>query len=164
MNDKTELEFKPVRGNLTESEKKEILVLWKSGGAELSETDMLLRLNDIFILARDSQQKLVGISSTFIDRDPILNVKLHYIRVFVSNEQRQASVARNLLTEAIITLANDYDPSNLGLPIGAAWVFENDILKDNYKLAVSKVTRSTFYGYPKPGEPGRVAYFKGAKI
>lgn len=156
--------IKDVRNALSESQKEEIINLWKSGGAFSDMSAANQRLKEIFAIALDKNQKIIAVSTCYEDIDPILNLKLHFIRAFVAESSREFKIGTEFIVFILNTLENEYDPNNENLPIGGAWVLENELVKNNYKLAVSRHTKSTFYGYHHGINPARVRFFANSKI
>lgn len=156
--------IKDVRNSLSESQKKEIINLWRRGNAFINMEQSEQRLKEIFAIALDDNNNIVALSSCFENIDPILKVKLHYVRVFVAESSREFKIGTDFIVFVLNTLEKEYDPSNKDLPIGGAWVLENELVRNNYKLAVSHRTQSTFYGYHNNINPARVRFFPHAKI
>jgi len=156
--------IKDVRNALSETQKAEIIALWtKEDGipdAEIAQQ----RLKEVFAIAVDENEKIIGVSSTYQDIDPILKVKLYYLRAYIGEQSRYFKAGTDLAVFIINTLAAEYDKNNLNAPIGAAWVIENEVVKNNYKLAVSVQSKSVFYGNDINGNPARIRFFPGAKI
>lgn len=153
-----------VRNKLSDAQKQEILSLWKKEGAELDAEQASKRLDEIFAIAVTPDEKIAAVSSTFQAVDPVLNVKLHYLRIFVGDDMRQLKVATELLRFISDTLNNEYNPGDMEQPIGSAWIVENEAVNSTYTRAVSRKTRSVYYANDESGHPARVRYFTGAKI
>jgi len=155
---------KYVRNSLTEYQKQEIIDMWIKANAFDNITMANQRLEEVFAIALDETGKIVAVSTCYKDIDPILKFKLHFIRAFVAESSREFKVGTEFIVFIMNTLEKEYDPNNKDLPIGAAWVLENELVKNNYKLAVSRQTKSTFYGYHNGANPARVRFFSNAKL
>lgn len=156
--------IKDVRYSLSDAQKSEIIELWKQGNAFSDIKTSNERLKEVFAIALNEHGKIVAISSYYQDIDPILNLKLYFIRAFVAESSREFKIGTEFIVFILNTLDKEYDPNNKDLPIGGSWVLENETVMANYKLAVSRQTKSVFYGYHHGVFPARVRFFSHAKI
>jgi len=156
--------IKDVRGSLSDTQKSEIIELWKQGNAFANIETSNERLKEIFAIAQNENGEIIAVSTYYQDIDPILIFKLYFIRAFVAESTREFKVGTELTIFVLNTLDKEYDANNSNLPIGASWVVENEVVIKNYKLAVSPQMKSTFYGYHNGAFPARVKYFSKAKI
>jgi len=156
--------IKDVRGSLSEAQKSEIIELWKQGNAFTDIKTSNERLKEIFAISLNENGKIIAVSTVYQDIDPILKIKLHFIRAFVSETSREFKIGTEFIVFILNTLDKEYDPNNSDLPIGGSWVLENETVMANYKLAVSRHTKSVFYGYHHGVFPARVRFFSHAKI
>ena len=158
------IKIQDVRNALSEKQKAEIIALWSKEDGIPDPDIAAQRLKEVFAIAIDENEKIIGVSSIYPAIDPILKVKLYYLRAYIGEQTRFLKIGTDFAVFIINTLVAEYNKNDLNAPIGAAWIIENELVKKNYKLAVSVQSQSVYYGTDENGNPARVRYFPGAKI
>jgi hypothetical protein len=161
----TQINFFDVRNNLDESVKAEILNLWRIGGINFNADKAADRVNQAFAIAKSAEGQLVGVSTLYSKKDPILNEKVFYIRAFVDqNYRNQFGVAKGLVNFAVEKLNSEFDPDDANASKGLVTIIENAELRKNYTHARVPGSNSVFFGYDHRNNPCRILFFDGARI
>lgn len=139
----------------------DIIDFWTSEGVVPPE-EAQRRVAEILVVATDEEDRPVGISTTYIQRNEQLRAELWYTRVFVGAAHRRSGLAIAIACAARDHLVERYRTGADRRGIGIMFVVESEILKRFHPRAMWRRTQFTFIGEDARGSHIRVHYFPGA--
>lgn len=153
-----------VRGAVTPEMEDEVIRLWINEKV-LPEAEARQRVKQLLLVVRtESAGDIAGVSTTYLDTQPVLRLPLWYMRAFVAAAHRESDIAFHLAHGS-----RDYheqrfisgeDTSGRGIYMEV----ENPLLKRYRNEAVWPTTGMAFVGLNQRGDHCRVRYFEGATI
>lgn len=142
----------------------QITSLWVSEGA-LDQAHADERVNEVCMVGLTSDGELAGVSTSYLHRDPQLQLELWFIRAFVGEAHRRSvNLATNLLWFTRNHHRDRFVSGEDQRAIGAGIEVENEDLKKFLNQAHWMPTDFTFYGESELGAHMRVHWFPGAKL
>jgi len=139
----------------------EIVEAWAILGVVPEGQSSMDRAKQVVYLVRNTDSKIVGISTTYISFIPKLKNKLFVYRCLIFPKYRYPGLLAMLTKMTLEYLESIHHSLNEKI-IGVITEIENKSLQ-KLNLAVLP-SGFVFIGYSKRGNPVRVYYFKGAKI
>lgn len=141
----------------------DVIALWTSE-AGLSDEEARRRILEVHLVGIDDDDGVVAISSAYLQRNPQLDMRLWYYRVFVAPEHRMSSLAVLLALRGRELLKGRFTSGEDDRAPGAIYEVENPGLKSYFNQALWLPTRFTFIGENAKGDHVRVHYFPGATV
>lgn len=121
------------------------------------------RILELQYIAVHDRDRLVGVSTAYLARNPQLDMQLWHFRVFVGGAHRLSNVAvqlalcgRDRLQERFVSGADERGA-------GVIYEVENEGLRTSFNQALWWPTLLTFIGLNEKGDHVRVRYFPGAR-
>jgi hypothetical protein len=137
------------------------VALWTNEGV-LALGEAQRRVAEILLVATDSQRRLAGICTTYLERNEQLRAELWHYRTYVAAAHRQFNIAVALALAGRDHLVQRYVRGEDRRGIGIIFEVENDGLKRHFPEARWMPTDFLFIGENDLGAHVRVHYFPGA--
>jgi hypothetical protein len=141
----------------------DVLALWAREGA-IPAAVAERRVHEVDLVAIDEREGLVGIASSYIQRNGQLRMDLRYFRAFVAEAHRSGSLATALTFRDCEHLEGLYVSGADGRASGVICQVENELLQRYRNEARWAATDLNYIGQSANGSHVRVRYFPGARI
>jgi hypothetical protein len=147
----------------------DVLALWEREGA-VSGEEARRRANEVFLVALERDEGLVGVSTAYIQRNPQLRMDLWHFRLFVAEAHRNSNLGAQLSLHARDLLQERYVSGEDTRAPGMLYELENPGLMRylNSAMWMSEQGRSPeisyFIGENEYGHHVRVRYFPGTMV
>jgi hypothetical protein len=141
--------------------RQDVVELWTSE-AGLARAEAERRVPEILLVATDPENRLVGVSTAYQQRNRQLHANLWYMRVFVASSHRRSRLASELTRLGRQQLTHRFLGGNDTGAIGIIYEIESEILKRTRPEAIWRRSRFAFIGEDARGRHVRVHYFPGA--
>jgi hypothetical protein len=141
----------------------DVLALWKREGA-VPEPEAQRRVHEVHLVAVDKDEGVVGVSSSYLQRNQQLRADLLYYRAFVARYHRKSSLAGLLAVRGREVLDDLFVKGEESRAAGIVYEVENPGLKSYFNRALWLPTDFTFIGENERGDHVRVHYFPGALV
>lgn len=144
----------------------EIIQFWLDQKALTSAEEAKQRVAQVAFVARDTNNRLVGISSAYRQFNEQLGNYFYYLRMFVASSARNTSIGKHLslaLNEFFeARFKEGHDPEVIGL----FSVVENKFFQKTFNMAIwpHPYAGFVYIGKNANGDHLRVYYFEGARI
>lgn len=153
-----------VRGAVTPELEEAVVRLWLDEKI-LPEAEARQRIRQLLLVAREQESgKIAGVSTTYLETQPVLRMPLWYMRIFVPAVHRESKIAFHLTCQSLDyhhqRFVSGEDTSGRGFYTEV----ENPFLKKYRNEAVWSTTGMAFVGLNARGDHCRVRYFDGATI
>jgi hypothetical protein len=122
------------------------------------------RVHDVDLVAIDERDGLVGIGSSYLQRNGQLRMDLRYFRAFVAETHRSSSLATALTFRDCEHLEGLYVSGTDRRASGVICQVENDLLQRHRNEARWAATDLNYIGQSANGSHVRVRYFPGVRI
>jgi hypothetical protein len=139
----------------------DVLELWRKENVIPDELAQK-RVHEVHLVALHEEDGLIGLSSTYLRRNPQLQLDLWYYRAYVSGAHRKSAVAVNLAVTGRNVLQERFAAGEDVRGQGIVYEVENEGLKTFFNEALWLPTGFTFVGENVKGDHVRVRYFPGA--
>lgn len=139
----------------------DVIALWTSEGA-LSPAEAQRRAAEVFLVATDPQDRLVAVSTAYLDVNAQLRARLWHVRIFIARAHREARLSHRLSLPGLEYLTARYVSGEDRRGIGVLYELENEILWHRRPWARLPNTGALFIGENAAGHPVHVSYFPGA--
>ncbi len=140
----------------------EVVALWERE-ADIRAEEAARRVAEIEIVATHGGE-VVGVSSTYLQRNEQVGLDLWYVRVFVAEAHRSSNVAIHLLVHARERLEQRFLSGEDRRGIGFVAEIEHPGLRRQFPQAVWPTQRITFVGERASGAHVYLRYFPGAVL
>jgi hypothetical protein len=141
----------------------DVLALWAREGA-VPAAEAERRVHEVDLVAIDEEDGLVGISTSYLQRNSQLRMDLHYFRAFVAEAHRRSSLAFLLAFRGRDHLEGLHVTGRDTRGAGIIYEVENELLKRYRNEAHWVATDFTYIGETPHGAHVRVHYFPGAQV
>lgn len=141
----------------------DVLALWARERA-LPPSQAARRVHEVELVAVDERDGVVGVSSSYLQRNPRLRMDMRHFRAFVAREHRSSSIASLLTLRGCERLERAYVTGEDTRAAGVLSEVENDLLKRFRNEARWAATGLTYLGENERGDHIRVRYFPGARV
>ncbi len=141
----------------------EIVEVWNRHRALPRGENPLDRAKQVVYLARNKENRIVGISTAYISWVKQLKANMFVYRGFVAQHYRRMGILTKLTLmtrDYLETIHRSINPRCLGIIA----TIENAGLNQTLRQAVYPKSKLALIGYTKSGNPIRVYYFQGAEI
>jgi hypothetical protein len=138
----------------------DVIALWLREGV-LSYEQALRRVGEVIAVATDTEGRLAGVSTAYLQRSDQLQADLWYLRGFVASAHRRSSIVVALAVAGRDRLARRFVTGEDRRGIGIIFEVESELLKRAYPVAVWPWTDVIFVGENARGDDVRVHYFPG---
>jgi hypothetical protein len=136
----------------------DVIALWKRE-AGLRRAEAERRLGEVIAVATDTEGRLAGVSTAYLQRNDQLLADMWYLRGFVAQEHRRSSIVIALAVKGRDELVRRYADGEDRRGIGLIFEVESELLKRAYPVAYWPWTDVTFIGENARGDDVRVHYF-----
>lgn len=143
--------------------KEEIIRFWLSEQV-LSEEQANWRVNQVFLLARDPDTKIVGVNTVYKQYNKQLENLFYYYRTYVTPRARKLQMTAEMLLAARDYLEARFIDKTDTKAIGMLLEIENEAIKKRLNEAIWPVSNFVYIGKNQRGDHLRVYYFKNALI
>jgi hypothetical protein len=154
--------LEPFAGSRTVSPD-DVLALWKREGA-VPEPEAQRRVHEVHLVAVDKDEGVVGVSSSYLQRNQQLRADLLYYRAFVARSHRKSSLAGLLAVSGREVLDGLFVKGEESRAAGIIYEVENPGLKQYFNRALWLPTDFIFIGENERGDHVRVHYFPAAVV
>ena len=161
-----DIKLENVWGKVSPETKQEAIKFWVDEKV-LSEEAAEQRADELLFIARDTDNKIIAVSTAIKMRVKLLNDNLLYqYRCFISPKARVVGFDVHLTKLSLQFLEEVAKSEEVQKPIGVFVVVINPKLNTNKinNQAVWRAYKMYFIGFNTKGQPIRVYYFKGTKI
>jgi hypothetical protein len=141
----------------------DVLALW-AREAVVPAAEAERRVHEVELVAVDERDGLVGVSSSYLQRNGRLRMDLRYFRAFVAREHRRGSLAFLLTLRGCERLERRFASGEDTRAAGILSEVENDLLKRFRNEAHWAATDFTYLGENERGAHLRIHYFPGARV
>ena len=140
---------------------RDVVELWIAE-AGLSRVEADRRVAEILLVATDRERRLIGVSTTYLERNRQLRADMWYLRVFVAAAHRRSQVGLELARISRDHLVRRFVDGSDRRGLGIIFEIENEMLKRSIPQAIWPRLRFAFIGETAHGSHVRVYYFPGA--
>ena len=141
----------------------DVLALWAREGA-VPAAEAERRVHEVDLVAIDEDDGLVGIASSYLQRNNQLGMDLRYFRAFVAQAHRRSSLAFLLALRGRDHLEGLHASGADTRAAGIIYEVENELLKRYRNEAHWVATDFTYIGETPHRSHVRVHYFPGARV
>lgn len=141
---------------------KDAAELWTREGV-LGPEEATRRVDEILLVATDSERRLAGICTTYLQHNEQLRAEMWYFRAFVSAAHRQSNLAVTLALAGRDHLVQRHVSGRDRRGLGIIFEVENRGLQRHFPDALWLPTDFLFIGESPNGAHVRVHYFPGAR-
>ncbi len=142
----------------------EIITFWLAHKALPNREMAKKRVQQVAVVARNSQDEIVGITTAYEQFSEHLENYFFFVRAFVVESARRSSVASDIVNQLKANMEEAAEDGKLGRCIGLYMEVENKQLQALRNQAVWPATKFVYVGKNARGDHLRVYYFDGAKI
>src|SRR5262245_13293555 len=139
----------------------DVIAFWGRERAIPAGDDPNRRVHDVHLVALERDQRVVGVSSAYLQRNAQLRMDLLYYRAFVGREHRMGTLAGTLAVKGRELLQDRYVSGADVRAAGIVYEVENEGLKRYFNKALWLPTDFTFIGETERRAHVRVHYFPG---
>ena len=141
----------------------DVLALWAREGA-VPAGDAERRVHEVDLVAVDQADGVVGVCSSYLQRNNRLRMDMRYFRAFVAAEHRRSSLAFVLALKGREHLEGMRASGADARADGILYEVESELLKRYRNEANWAATDFTYIGETDQGAHVRVHYFPGARV
>jgi hypothetical protein len=141
----------------------DVLRLWARERA-MPEAEAKRRVHEVELVACEREKGVVGVSSTYLQRNAQLGMDLWQLREFVARAHRRSKLAAQLIFANRDRMEERFLSGEDTRAPGIMFELENEAAKRNLNQAVWVQTGFTFIGENQRGDHVRVHYFPGAHV
>jgi hypothetical protein len=138
----------------------DVLAFWEREGV-LDADEARRRINEVHLVGIHEHDGVVGVSSTYLRRDPQLDMEFWYYRAYVDDAHRGSNVAVNLAVTGRDVLTEQFVSGRDTRGKGLIYEVEHEGLKRYFSFAFWIPTGLSFIGVNAKGDHVRVRYFPG---
>lgn len=138
-----------------------VIDLWTREGA-MARPVAEARVSEVEFVAIDERDGVVGVSTVYLQRDPLLRIELWHYRTFVARAHRESDLAMLLLYRTRDDLQERFVNGTDTRAAGIIFYLQNEVLKRVRNEAIWSTSRFAFVGEDERGAHRRVYYFPGA--
>jgi hypothetical protein len=139
----------------------DVLALWEREGV-VSHAEAERRVHEVFLVAIDEAEGVVGLSSLYLVRNRQLRMDLWSYRIFVAHAHRAGNLALRLAVEGRDLLEQRFVSGEDKRAAGIVYEVEHEGLSRHFNRALWPRAEVTFIGESDSGNHVRVRYFRGA--
>ena len=143
--------------------KEEIINFWLSEKV-ITEQSAKQRVNQVFIVCRDLEDKIIGVNTLYKQYNVQLNNYFYYYRTYISPKARKSQMVVDMMLVARDYLEARYVNKQETETIGLFLEVENKDLKERLNQAIWPGSKFIYIGENQRGDHLRVYYFKNALI
>ena len=143
--------------------REEIIRFWLSEKV-LPEEQARQRVNQVFLIARDTVDNIVGINTVYKQYNKQLENFFYYYRTYVTPRARKFQMTAEMMLEVKDYLEDRYIDKIDTEVIGMFLQVENETIKKKLNLAVWPGINFVYIGKNQRGDHLRVYYFKNALL
>ena len=159
-----ELSIELVAEEHTEELTNELISFWLSEKVIATASEAQERVKDVTTIARDSENKIVGVNSFYEDYSALLENHFLHHRSFVSKAHRKSNISVRLTTVAWEYFNRRFNKGIEKKFIGLITVVQNSNLVKHMTQAIWPYSNYVYIGSEPNGNHIRVWYFDNAKI
>jgi hypothetical protein len=141
--------------------REDVLSLWTRESA-VPAAEAARRIEEVLLVAVERDEGVVGVSSSYLQRNEQLQMDLWYYRAFVARAHRMSSLAVLLALIGRDHLKTQFVTGRDTRAAGVVYEVENEGLKRTFNAALWLPTEFTFIGENARGDHVRVHLFPGA--
>ncbi len=164
MSDLGNCELEILWNDMDEKTKNDIVQFWLNEKAILDETTARERVDQVIMIARDTQQRIVAACTAFETYNEQLENYFYYYRTFVAASHRRSNLARSLIVEARQYFESCFAEGTNVKVIGMFVSIESEVIKRYRNEGIWPNSRFVYIGKNERGDHLRVCYFEGARI
>lgn len=138
----------------------DLIALWMREG-HIGEDEAHRRVSEVLLVAGAPDGSLAGISTAYINRDPVLELDVWNYRTLIAEQHRKANLARVMAVIGRDHLEHRYVSGAETRPAGVLSEVHSPALRQ-LDRAVWRATGFTFLGEDARGSHIRIHYFPGA--
>jgi hypothetical protein len=138
----------------------DVLQLWAPDDA-VPEQEAQRRVHEVLMVALDPNDRVAGVSTVYLERNPQLGMDLWYYRTYVANEHRMGHLAVRLLWATRDHLRERFESGEDTRAPGMIMEVESEFLRSYYNRAFWVISDFFFIGETERGAHVRVHYFPG---
>jgi hypothetical protein len=141
----------------------DVLEIWEREQA-MPQPEAQRRVHEVLMVALDPDDRVAGVSTVYLQRNPQLGMDLWYYRTFVSSDHRLANLAVRMLWASRDHLTERFAGGEDRRAGGMIMDLENEGLKRYFNRAFWVYSNFYFIGENARGKHVRVHYFPGARV
>ncbi len=144
--------------------KEEIIDFWLSENAIPERKIAEQRVNQVFFVVRDEDNKIIGVNTAYKAFNKQLNNHLYYYRTFICPKGRKYNMIGEMLFKTMDWLETRFIEKKDIEAVGILLEVENEQIKTRLNQAVWPTAQFYYIGKNQRGDHLRVHYFKDARI
>ena len=149
---------------IDKSEVKDELIQFWVNNAVLKKEVAEKRVDEVVILCRNKEQRLIGVATVFKSPIEQLRNDAYVFRCFISEKHRAPALDTQLVIKSFDILQQYVDANPDDKAVGLLIVVQNKLIKQNWNKAIWPDVGMVYIGNLPNGDHMRICYFNGVKV